>query len=63
MDQLTFFQISEWEAYDRIDPIGDWRDDFRGAKLESLLVNIVNQLFAKKGHTPVITSPLDFMMD
>lgn len=63
MDQLTSKQISEWEAYDRIDPIGSWRDDFRIAKLESLLTNIVQQLYAKKGSTPTITTPLDFMVD
>ena len=55
--------MSEWEAYDRIDPIGSWRDDFRGAKLESLILNIVNQLYAKKGDKPQITTALDFMPD
>jgi len=63
LDQLTSKQISEWEVYDRIDPIGTWRDDFRIAKLESLIVNIVQQLYAKKGHTPTITTPLDYMPD
>ena len=64
MGQLTSRQISEWEAYDRIDPIGNWREDFRFAKLESLLVNIVNQLYhdPKKGK-PKITNPIDFMPD
>ena len=63
MDQLTGPQICEWEAYNKIDPIGSWVEDFRGAKLESLIVNIVQQLYCKQGHQPVITSPLDFMPD
>ena len=63
MEQLTSKQISEWEAYDRIDPIGTWRDDFRLAKIESLITNIVQQLYAKKGTKPVLTTPLDFMVD
>lgn len=63
MDQLTSQQIAEWEAFNTIDPIGKWRDDFNIAKLESLLVNIVQQLYAKKGAIPVVTSPIDFMMD
>jgi len=63
LDQLTSKQISEWEAYDRIDPIGAWRDDFRIAKIESLITNIVQQLYAKKGYTPTVTTPLDFMVD
>ena len=63
MDQLTSRQISEWEAYDRIDPIGSWRDDFRIAKVESLITNIVQQLYAKKGSKPVTTTVVDFMPD
>ena len=63
MDQLTSKQLSEWEAYDRIDPIGKWRDDFSLAKIESLITNIVQQLYAKKGTIPVNTTPLDFMVD
>lgn len=63
LDQLTSKQISEWEAYDRIDPIGTWREDFRLAKVESLITNIVQQLYAKKGSIPKLTTPLDFMVD
>lgn len=63
MDCLTSKQISEWEAYDKIDPIGTWREDFRLAKIESLITNIVQQLYAKKGSKPKLTTPLDFMVD
>jgi hypothetical protein len=63
LDLLTGPQLNEWEAYDKIDPIGTWREDFRGAKLESLIINIVQQLYAKKGHSPVITTAAEFMPD
>lgn len=63
MDVLSSRQISEWEAYDKIDPIGTWREDFRTAELVSLIVNIVSKLYAKEGHTPKETTPLDFMPD
>ena len=63
MDQLTSVQLSEWEAYSRIDPIGSWREDFRVAQLQSLIMNIVNVLYSKKGIRPAITSPMDFMPD
>ena len=63
MDQLTSKQISEWEAYDKMDPIGTWREDFRFGQLESIIINIVQQLYAEKGKTPKATSPLDFMPD
>lgn len=61
MDSLTSRQLSEWEAYDRIDPIGTWTDYMKFAQLESLIFNIVSKLYTKKGHTPVTTTPADFM--
>ena len=36
LDALTSKQISEWEAYDRLDPIGTWREDFRMAFLATM---------------------------
>ena len=62
-EELTSFQISEWEAYDHIDPIGTWRDDFRTASLASLITNIVLHLYSEKGKTPKILTALDFMPD
>lgn len=61
LDKLTSAQISEWQAYDKIDPIGKWRDDFNTASIESLLINVVNKLYAKKGSTPKVTTAVDFM--
>ena len=58
---LNSYQLSEWEAYDRLDPIGKWRDDFRGAKLEALIINIVQALFPKKGTKAKTFNPIDFM--
>jgi hypothetical protein len=59
LDELTSVQISEWEAYDRIDPIGTWRDDFRMAFMSSLVTNLVISVHGKKNakHTNV----MDFM--
>jgi hypothetical protein len=62
LDKLSAFQISEWEAYDKIDPIGFWRIEFGLAKIESLISNIVNQLYHKEGAEPVVTLPTDFMI-
>jgi hypothetical protein len=61
LDQLTFEQLNEWEAYDKIDPIGTWREDFRMASLASLIENIVQHLYAKKGTKPKAVTPLDHM--
>lgn len=63
MERLTSKQISEWQAFDTLDPIGSWRDEYRTARIESLIFNIVTHLFAKPGVTPEMTNPIDFMPD
>jgi hypothetical protein len=61
LDKLSSSQIADWEAYDKLDPIGTWREDFRFAFLMSFLQNIVSALYAKKNTTPKEYTPLDFM--
>ena len=61
LEVLTSKQLSEWEAYDRLDPIGNWRDDFRLAYLSSLLTNLTISVHGKKGAQS--TNPMDFMLD
>ena len=61
MDQLTSRQLSEWEAYDRLEPIGQRRDDYRMAILSSLIVNLTRQVHGKKGVK--MTTPEDFVPD
>ena len=61
MDNLTSVQLSEWEAYDRFDPVGSWRDDFRLAYLNSLITNLTIGVHGKKGAKH--TSPMDFMLE
>lgn len=53
--------MSEWIAYNEIDPIGEWRHEFRTARLESLITNISSALYHKKGTKPVMTTPADFI--
>ena len=61
MEDITSAQLSEWEAFDRIDPIGKFRDELMIANFEALVLNIVNKLYAKKGHVPKLVSPVEFM--
>jgi hypothetical protein len=63
LDYLNSAQLSEWEAYDRLDPIGTWRGDFGTAQIISVMINIANALYPEKGHEPVVVSPIDFMPD
>ena len=55
---MTAFQLSEWEAYDKLDPIGEWRDDYRWATLFAQLTNLITWAHAKK---PTKHTALDFM--
>ena len=63
LKSLTSAQLTEWEAYDRLDPIGKWRDELGFASLSSLITNIVRQLYPEKGRKPKLTSPVDFMLE
>ena len=58
---LTSKQLSEWEVYDRLDPTGEWRDDFRLAYLSSLLTNLTISVYGKQGAKT--TNPMDFMLE
>lgn len=48
-DNLTSKQISEWEAYDRLDPIGAWKGDFHMAYLAMTMTNLAISVHGKKG--------------
>lgn len=61
---MTSAQISEWEAYDRLDPIGTWRDDFRMASLAALMINITALTHRKKSSDkPRMIEPIEVMPD
>lgn len=55
LDYLTSSQLSEWEAYDRIDPLASWREDYNFASLKALICNMMG---SKDGKT---LTPLDMM--
>jgi hypothetical protein len=57
LDVLTSKQLSEWEAYDRIDPIGTWREDFRMAQICCVVANSIGG--GKKDGNAF--APMDFM--
>jgi hypothetical protein len=61
LERLTLSQLQEWEAYDQLDPIGTWRDDFRMAKTIAAMQNIVIGLYSKKGTKPKLVSAYDEM--
>jgi len=65
LDELTSAQISEWEAYDTIDPVGkaEWRNELAIASLISVVVNMAKDIYndPKKGKPDYVT-PDDFLI-
>lgn len=61
MDQITSAQFSEWEAYDKLDPIGSWRSDFNAAHIISTMTNIANSIYHEEGK-PLIQTTIDEFM-
>lgn len=57
LDNLTSSQISEWQAYDRIEPID--MEKFGWAILCSVVSNIAISVYGKKGAK--YTKPADFI--
>jgi hypothetical protein len=57
---LTADQLNEWEAADRLDPIGEWRADFRMAELASVVTNIAIKWGAGKKKVK-LAELMDFM--
>ena len=60
---LNSEQISEWQAYDQLEPIGEWRADYRIGILCSLISQIAIAVFGKKESGSSNISPIDFMPD
>lgn len=40
LEELSWRQLLEWEAYAGLEPFGEWRGDLRVAQLTSLLANV-----------------------
>lgn len=62
LEELTSSQITEWLAYNELEPIGEWRGDFRIAILCSVIVNLAGAAWGRKGKHKIAT-PADFMPD
>lgn len=61
LNELTSVQLCEWEAYDRLDPIGKWRDEYIIAQITSVITNIANAIYCEEGKQPAKTNAIDFL--
>lgn len=60
LEQLTAKQLAEWEAYNNIDPVGEWRNDFKFSYMASIISNLMIQAYGKKGSE--MTKINDFLL-
>jgi hypothetical protein len=49
LDDLTSAQLSEWQAYESLEPFGEWRADYRIGQLCALVLNIAKAVAGEKG--------------
>jgi len=69
--ELTSNQITDWIAYNKIDPIGEWRSDYRIALVCATIVNVGNSLIyvmkglwsKRAGRKPKFVTVQDFIPD
>lgn len=57
---ITAKQLVEWEAFDRLEPIGGFREDYRFAQVCYLIFDIAQAVYGKPGRRRK-SSPIDFM--
>lgn len=60
LDYLTSDQVAEWEAYDRLEPIGGFRQDYRFAQVCHLIYELAQSVYGKKDKRQR-SHPMDFM--
>lgn len=47
---MSSYQIAEWQAYNQLEPIGPWVDDFKWATILAHFTNVLTWAHSKKGH-------------
>lgn len=60
LDYLTAAQLAEWRAYDQIEPIGGYREDYRMAQVCHLIFELAQSVYGD-GNRRMKSSIYDFM--
>jgi hypothetical protein len=61
LDALTAEQVLEWEAYNELEPIGEYRRDYMQGQLLALVSNLATALYGPKNSTKPPAEPEDFI--
>lgn len=56
---MTAAQLGEWEAFNTLEPVGEYRRDYRIAALTAMVYNIANSFGSKTRKK--LAKPKDFM--
>lgn len=62
LQDLTAYQLAEWEAFNQLDPIGSFRADYRMASICANETNVAIKINSTKKN-PKLVRPIDFMPD
>lgn len=49
LDDLTVDQVSEWRAYNQLEPVGEYRRDYMEGQILAMIQNIAQSVYGKKG--------------
>jgi len=52
--------LSEWEAYDRLEPIGEYRREYQMGMIGSMILNLAQSIYGRKDKR-MVSEPTDFM--
>lgn len=61
MEQLSASEIAEWEAFYRLEPAPDWKDDVRNSQAVSTIGNLLIRAYFKEGSE--LLDSKDFLID
>lgn len=60
LEAMTAGQLAEWEAYDRLEPIGGYRQDYMIGSVIKIVLELAQAVYGRKGRTLSCT-PWDFV--
>ncbi len=60
LDDLTADQVTEWAAYNELEPVGEYHRDYMHGQLMALIHNLAQSIYGKKGKRKTVR-PEDFL--
>jgi len=61
LENLTNTQLLEWRAFDELEPIGEYRQDYMMAQLTAMVFNIAQSVYGDKKAVKKVRRAEDFI--